>query len=248
MKPFTRRIVPRSFLDRYGRWKTQRRNSKKTIEEIFTEIYEENKWGGSRGEFYSGSGSTNDRIASAYLSVISDESVREGFRGLSFVDLGCGDFRIGRLMVPLGSRYTGVDIVRQLIERNQQTYGNATTRFLHLDIVADPLPDGDVCFLRQILQHLSNREISAVLPKLRQYRWVYITEHYPTDNRAIQPNKDKAHGSDVRVIENSGVYLSEPPFNLPSTTLHTVLEIPSDGLGEGHDPGVLRTIRYKPGG
>jgi hypothetical protein len=109
------------------------------------------------------------------------------------------------------------------------------------------LPDGDACFLRQVLQHLSNREICAILPKLNKYRWVYITEHYPTDNDGIKPNKDKVHVGDIRLLENSGVYLSKPPFNLPGQTLLKVLEIPSDGLGEGNDPGVIRTFRYKPG-
>jgi hypothetical protein len=127
MKQLIRRSVPQSLLECYGHLRKQIRNRNKSIEEIFTEIYEKNKWGGSQGEFYSGSGSTDERIVSAYLSAIANESSREGFRGLTFVDLGCGDFRIGSQLLPLCSRYIGVDIVKPLIKRNQQVYGSATT-------------------------------------------------------------------------------------------------------------------------
>ena len=151
-------------------------------------------------------------------------------------------------LLPLCSNYLGVDIVMPLIQRNQEKYGNATTRFLQLDIVGDELPGGDVCFVRQVLQHLSNEQISKVLSKLKQYKYVFITEHYPTENDAIKPNMDKPHGGDVRVCDNSGVYLAESPFDLPVQTLKHVLEVPGVGLGEGIDPGVIRTFLYKPGG
>ena len=67
---------------------------------------------------------------------------------------------------------------------------------------------------------------SLVLPKLVKYKYIFITEHYPTDNDAIRPNMDKPHGGDVRVYDNSGVYLAEPPFELPVQTLKQVLEVP----------------------
>ena len=117
---------------------------------------------------------------------------------------------------------------------------------MHLDIVAEALPDGDVCFVRHVLQHLSNEQILAILPKLRKYRWVFITEHYPTDGAAIEPNRDKVHGGYVRTVENSGVYLSAPPFALPAHSLTTVMEIPGADPGDGSDTGVIRTFLYKP--
>jgi len=118
---------------------------------------------------------------------------------------------------------------------------------MHLDIVEDELPNGDVCFVRQVLQHLSNRQIIVVLPKLKKYKWVFITEHYQTDNNVIKPNIDKVHGRDVRVYDNSGVYLSKPPFELPAQELKEVLEVPGVGLEGLNDPGVIRTFLYKPG-
>jgi len=251
MKSHIKKLVPIFLLDRYRRFKRlaeQRRNLNKTTEEIFTEIYEQNKWGGSQGEFYSGAGTADEQIVSAYINMISEKAFIENYFGLSFVDLGCGDFHIGKKLIPLCSSYIGIDIVKPLIQNNQEKYGNKAINFMHLNIVEDELPNGDVCFVRQVFQHLSNQKIIAVLPKLKKYKWVFITEHYPTDNNSIKPNIDIICGVDVRVYQNSGVYLTEPPFELPMEALEQVLEVPGLGLGERNDPGVIRTFLYKPGG
>ena len=251
MKSFIRKLLPDSLLKQYGRYerlKDRRKNSNKTTEEVFTEIYTKNKWGGSQGEFYSGTGTADEQVGSAYISMVAERAANDRFLGLTFVDLGCGDFQIGKQLLPLCSRYIGVDIVKPLIERNQETYGDETTQFVQLNITEDDLPNGDICFVRQVLQHLSNQQIATVLQKLKKYQWVFITEHYPTDNPAIVPNLDKTCGGDVRVFDNSGVYLTEPPFALPQQALILVLEVkvPGNGLGQGNDPGIIRTFLYKP--
>lgn len=177
--------------------------------------------------------------------MVSEKAQQENFSGLTFVDLGCGDFRIGKQLLPLCSSYIGVDVVKPLVRRNQEIYGDSRVQFVHLDIVKDELPNGDVCFIRQVLQHLSNKQIVDILAKITKYKWVFITEHYPTDNDTIEPNKDKPHGGDIRAYENSGVYLTKPPFELPSQKLEKVLEVAGAGLGEGYDPGVICTFLYK---
>lgn len=251
MRSLVRKWIPPSLLRHYrhvDRLREHRKNRDKTAEEVFTEIYERQQWGGTPGEFCSGSGSTNEQIIAAYISAVADKAASEGFRGSPFVDLGCGDFRVGQHLLPLCASYVGVDIVKPLVRRNQERYGNATTRFMHLDIVADDLPNGDVCFVRQVLQHLSNRQIMAVLRKLTSYRWVFITEHYPAENHATRPNRDKVHGRDIRAYDNSGVYLEHPPFGVPAHALEQVLEVPGVGVGNEEGQGVIRTFLYKPGG
>ena len=37
--------------------------------------------------------------------------------------------------------------------------------------------------------------------------------------------------------------LDRPPFNVPSSDLEVVLEVPGHGLDGLHDPGVIRTFR-----
>ncbi|MCI5123008.1 MAG: class I SAM-dependent methyltransferase [Candidatus Electrothrix sp. AR5] len=233
MKLFVRRLL-HYFFSNLQRYK------KNNVEEIFTDIYKKNIWGGVKGEFYSGDGSSDDEIVSPYISCISYEANNENFFGATFVDLGCGDFRVGRKLLPLCSNYIGVDIVEALIKNNNIKYRNKKTQFCHLNITDDVLPTGDVCFIRQVFQHLSNENIMSILPKLRKYTWVFITEHYPTGNDAIIPNIDKRSGSDIRIRNNSGVYLSEHPFNLPKETIRDVLKISYSKGGE------IRTFLYKP--
>jgi len=244
-------MLPSSILDRYRRFKRfrgQARNRHKSTEEVFTEIYATNQWGGVSGEFSSGSGTRDKQIVAAYVEMIRQIAAKEHFSDLAFVDLGCGDFGVGQHLVPLCATYIGVDIVAPVVRQNEQRYGNVTTRFIHLNMITDELPDGDVCFVRQVLQHLSNQQILSVLGKLGKYSRVFITEHYPTDNDAIQVNIDKVQGGDVRVYDNSGVYLTEHPFLLPPEAIQLLLEVPGAGMGENRDPGVIRTYLYKPSG
>lgn len=251
MKHIARKLTPRPLLERYRRWKrdwNHRQNRRKSAEEVFTQIYETNGWGGGPGEFRSGSGTASKEVVSAYVARIFKEAKDEGFLNTAAVDLGCGDFRVGQQLLPLFSAYVGVDVVAALIESHQRNYGNSTTRFAQLDVVQDEIPNGDVCFLRQVLQHLSNDQIADVLPKLQKYRWVYITEHYPSENRETKPNLDKAHGADIRLYQNSGVYLTEPPFSLPERAITAVLEVQGRGLEGIEDQGMIRTFRYKPRG
>jgi len=249
MKTLIRKLLPRYLLKRIRRFRAKLMNRHRSAEDIFTEIYDKHIWGGSQGEFYSGPGSARKQIVSPYISMVSEMASNESFLGLTFVDLGCGDFRVGKQLLPLCSDYIGVDIVEPLICRNTKKYGNATTRFIHSDIVNDELPSGDVCLVRQVLQHLSNQQILGILQKLRKFRWVFITEHYPANNNAIKPNIDKVHGHHIRVRKNSGVFLSEPPFELPKETLTEVLEVPAGGPRQGSQAstsGVIRTFLYRP--
>jgi hypothetical protein len=243
-------ILPTAVLDFVSRRRRDRRLSirrRMSNEEIFSKIYAENSWGGQKGEFCSGAGSTSDAVVTAYVDTIKRLATERGFVGTRFVDLGCGDFRVGQRLLTLCSSYVGVDVVPSLVDRNNQVFGSQTTRFIARDLSRDELPEGDVCFVRQVFQHLSNAEIMAILPKLYRYRWVFITEHQPGASSLIAPNIDKVHGEDIRVVFGSGVFLDKPPFDLPGESLEAVLELPGTGLGVGIDRGVIRTTLYTPG-
>lgn len=235
------RVVTRRW---YGR--EEETNRQRSAAAVFGALYQGNRWGGTDGEFFSGFGSTTETIVEPYLDVIRQRATSEGFLGKVFVDLGCGDFRVAEKLLPLCSRCIGVDVVEPLIRRNQAAYPAPNVQFCCLDIATDELPDGDVCFVRQVLQHLSNAEISAILEKLKRYQWVFITEHYPSETGKTRPNVDKVHGGHIRAFVDSGVYLSEPPFRLPAEALELVLEVPGTELEEGGPAGTIRTFLYKP--
>ena len=177
----------------------------------FSTIYRERIFGElPDAAFYSGDGSM-ERFADLYCRQVEGLVREHGIR--SIVDLGCGDFRIGKRLAGLVEEYKGIDIVPDLIAYNQREHSSTHVRFDCLDIVEDTLPPGDLCLIRQVFQHLENREISAVLAKLNVYRWVLVTEDVPA--RQVKfPNVDHVHGPRTRLVEDSGVYLTEPPFSV----------------------------------
>jgi len=193
------------------------------IEKVFTDIYLKNLWGGKLGEFYSGDGSSHhypDRYGEMVKEFIHKKRIT------SVVDLGCGDFVVGSKIQEAGIQYVGVDIVQELIKENQKRFSNSDVSFQCLNILTDPLPDGELCLVRQVFQHLSNAEISLALQKIRSYPYVIITEYYPAESDKTIPNKDKPHGPDTRITDNSAVYLDLPPFNL--NVVRMMLEVTSD--------------------
>ena len=87
------------------------------------------------------------------------------------------------------------------------------------------LPDAELCLVRQVFQHLSNDQIRSIIDKLRKYKYVIVTEHYPAPDRLRVPNLDKPHGADIRLYDSSAVYLDQPPFN---ASVDLLLEVPAD--------------------
>jgi SAM-dependent methyltransferase len=214
LKGTLKTILPAGLVGQYHRRQREKlraRNRQLSVKEVFTRIYRDNEWHGKAGEFDSGYGSQSD-MAAPYCQAAREFMETRGVK--SVVDLGCGDFRVGAGLQASGRQYVGVDIVEELVAQNQARYGNANVSFRCLDLIADELPDADICLMRQVLQHLSNAQIVAVLAKLEKYRYVLVTEHYPAPGVAVTPNLDKPHGSDTRTFDNSGVYLDQPPFNL----------------------------------
>lgn len=192
----------------------------KSLKETFTEVYRTNCWGGKDGEICSGSGSLI-KYAPKYRQLIQE--LVEKYKIKNVVDLGCGDFAIGKEILIDNVKYIGVDIVEDVIKRNAKEFSNDLTEFRCLNIVEDPLPEGELCLIRQVLQHLSNSQIRTVLKKCKQYRFVLITEHYPVTKELI-PNLDISHGGGTRIGLKSAIVLDKKPFSLKNSQL--VLEIP----------------------
>jgi glycosyltransferase involved in cell wall biosynthesis len=210
--------------------------NEKSLEEIFTDIYERNLWGGNPGEYFSGSGS-DESVARPYAKAVNDFIRQLAIR--SVVDLGCGDFRVGSLVNSPDIDYLGVDVVPALIDRNEALYGSSQVAFECLDIVNDELPDADLCLVRQVLQHLSNRQITILLSKLEKYRYVLITEHYPAPELYQGPNEDMVPGSDTRILKGSAVVVDAPPFGLAVKRTLLAIELPHHLVSAGE---TLRTL------
>jgi hypothetical protein len=221
----TVKLVTPSPLRRFAReYLSQRWDAKyegQPAKEIFSAIYRERKWGTRPDDdFSSGSGS---HIPSAVLPYV--DAVRRFLVSRpsppSLVDLGCGDFNIGKQLRPYCGRYVACDVVPALIQRNKNKFASMKVEFRCIDIIEDDLPDGDVVILRQVLQHLNNAQILRVVHKLYRYKFLVLTEHVPTKS-GFPPNRDKATGGRIRLPQGSGVVLTEFPFLLRVTSESTI--------------------------
>ncbi|HUF74325.1 MAG TPA: class I SAM-dependent methyltransferase [Gammaproteobacteria bacterium] len=185
---------------------------------IFRDIYAKGQWGKRGKEFFSGLGSIGTHVG-PYVGYVSEFVRTNGIEAI--VDLGCGDFRVAS-QIDLGrANYLGCDIVEELIARNTASFGNDKISFGSLDIVTDDLPDGDLCLVRQVFQHLSNGDILRSLVKLSAYRFVLITDELGP--ASARPNLDIEAFRGTRTDFGSGLYYDQPPFNLP---VEVVLDTP----------------------
>ena len=179
--------------------------------DVMNQIYEMNLWGGNQFDFYSGIGSHDAKIIDPYLKVII--AFLESYnRSLIVCDLGCGDFNIGKHLTKYSKKYIAIDVVENLTKRNKNLYKDHNLEFYCLDIINDKLPSGDCIILRQVLQHLSNKDIEKVIKKITVYKYIILTEHIPLGN--FVSNKDIISGQGIRLKQNSGVNILETPFNL----------------------------------
>ncbi|MBA6155049.1 class I SAM-dependent methyltransferase [Tenacibaculum sp. S7007] len=207
--------------------------TKKAMEQV----YEMNLWGGNTSEFYSGEGSHKANIIEPYLAVI--RSFLKSFKEpLTVCDLGCGDFNVGKELVQYSKKYIAVDIVRNLIEYNKSVFQKDNLEFHCLDIAKDDLPMGDCAIIRQVLQHLSNKEVKNVVEKLSVFKYIILTEHVPEGE--FIPNKDIISGQGIRLKKQSGIDLLVSPFNLKIKKKRQLLRIPLK-----NKKGVIITTLYK---
>ncbi len=188
--------------------------------QAFGQIYRESRWGRDPStKYYSGHGSRGHAV-DAYVDSMAERLAADQQalgRPLTIVDVGCGDFEVGRRLLQRlpEARYIGCDLVPDMIASHQKEYGDHRTSFMVLDAVEDELPAGDVCLIRQVLQHLSNADISGILQKIA-YPLLYVTESHPLEQ--VGPaNPDKPAGEDVRFDWRTGrggsVQLSLPPYS-----------------------------------
>lgn len=196
--------------------------------DAMAQVYEKNLWGGKTA-FYSGEGSHRPELVDPYIEVVR-KFLSAFDPPLSVCDLGCGDFNVGRQLVDLTRSYVAVDIVPDLIARNQGQFRADQLEFRCMDIAEDDLPPADCALLRQVLQHLSNAEVEKVVEKLGAYRYVILTEHLPKGE--FIPNKDIISGQGIRLKKQSGVDLMAPPFNFRAKQEKRLLSVDAgDGNG-----------------
>jgi hypothetical protein len=154
------------------------------MENIFTNIYETKLWGNNNNTNYSGgSGWGSDVSYNEYAYIpflrnfINNKNINK------IVDLGCGDFRCGPLIYnDLNILYTGYDTYKKLVDYNSNEYLPPKYTFIHLDFFnnKENIVNGDLCILKDVLQHWSVENIYIFLDYLvenKKFKYILISNH-----------------------------------------------------------------------
>jgi len=143
--------------------------AERDVEEIFTNIYDRQYWGSI--ETVSGWGSrlfATANIRSSIPALIKKYNIK------TLLDIPCGDFNWMK-EVDLGvSLYIGADIVKKMININNEHYGSKDRIFMALDATVDDLPQVDMIFCRDCLIHLTFKEIHRVIQNFKKSGAKYL--------------------------------------------------------------------------
>jgi hypothetical protein len=170
-------------------------------QDIFRSIYRTNAWGDK--DSVSGPGSNPELTAAIRMAL---PNILRDLQVHTLLDAPCGDFGwMNGLDLPI-DRYIGLDIVPELVARNQSAYGSEARAFRIANIAKDPLPQADAILCRDALVHLSTPLAQEAIHNFRRSgaTWLLATT-FP----ATMENRDIPTG------EWRPLNLERPPFSFP---------------------------------
>lgn len=182
-----------------------------SIENRFLLIYKNNYW------------KSNESISGVGSTIIQTENLRkklpiilEDLKIKSLLDAPCGDFNWMQHVLN-GSKinYTGIDIVSPLIKELNKKYSSDSVKFIHKNLLEQPLPYCDLLISRDFLFHLSYKDINKFIKNYIESNIPYIltTTHH---NLVGFLNHDIVSG-DYRKID-----LFSAPFKFPVEVLYNI--------------------------
>lgn len=186
---------------------------KTTVELAFENIYENNMWGLPSSDrrnkkFFSGGGTniTNDfelgyrKLLQSYLDKPDIKTV---------IEIGCGDFEVTGSLDLSNVDYTGYDVVKSLIDYNNENFGSTNIKFVHSSTIFQNLDlKADLIIIKDVLQHLPiNFYLNFIKNIPNNFKYNLITNDYSNVNQNI--NFGDYTGNDF----------SAEPFNMKANIL-----------------------------
>lgn len=193
--------------------------SQESLKERFEVIYRNNLWGSK--ETVCGEGSEiayTEPLRTWMIANLYNYSIRK------IVDAPCGDFNWMKLVTPkLDIEYIGIDIVSDIIKKNNLIHQDKKHSFFVGNICEDKLPACDLLIVRDCLFHMSFSDIEKFLVNISrvQYKYLLTTSHILGED---------FQNFDIRSGEFRLIDLFRAPFHFPK---YDVLERVAD-YPEGH--------------
>ena len=182
-----------------------------SLKEIFDRIYEKNLWQSS--ETVSGKGS--ELILAQNLLLYLPVLLKK-YNVKTVVDAPCGDYNWILHLDYRFEKYTGIDIVQKLIEKNKK-YENERVKFFAGDILTYNIPSSDLIFCRDCFIHLTFKQIFKALENFKKSGAGFI----------MLTSYDNCRNEDVLAGQFRKINLLLPPFNFPAPK-DIIQELPSE--------------------
>jgi hypothetical protein len=194
--------------DQYCSFKSIEKDEATNLAVIFTNIYNHNLW--NNKESVSGGGS------SLKATVKIREQLPIIFKALhikTVLDAPCGDFWwMRKVDFSCIDSYIGIDIVQDLIDKNNKLYAKPNIKFICKNLVTEQISKADLIICKDLFLHLSFADIKMILSNFKHSGSKYL----------LASTYVKATHNEDRQTINSGyrpVNLELPPFNFPKPLL-----------------------------
>lgn len=173
----------------------------------FEDVYRRRLWGaGTDDSPVSGPGSTlawSENARAALGDVIHDFAIT------SLLDAPCGDRTWIKAVDLARIRYTGVDIVPELIARHREHCADEQVRFEVMDVVEAVPAAHDLILCRHLLNHLCAGDVLRALANFSASgsRWLLTTTFVGNCQGLFHPDSSPEASVPINLLE--------PPYSLP---------------------------------
>ncbi len=167
--------------------------------EPFNRIYSANAWGAGSGP------ASRAAVTIEYRCFVERFITMNAIS--SILDIGCGDWQFSQFMNFAGAHYLGLDIVPEIIARNDEMFGrdNVAFRMMPGDLAA--LPGADLVLIKDVLQHQPTEDIVRWREPLKKFRFCLITNSW----RKL----DTPVNTDINLGGFRSLDLKQKPFDFP---------------------------------
>ena len=139
--------------------------------DVFDKIYENSYWGKGSG------GGSSPEATQPYKIFLEDFIRQHDIK--SVVDLGCGDWQFSQFLDFGGATYIGIDASKRVIAHNQQSFSRPGVSFGNLPKDCSDIPSADLLVCKDVLMHLSTKEVQDIVSILPNFKYALITNDVP---------------------------------------------------------------------
>ena len=152
-----------------------------TLQNIFDDIYEHDKWNGGSGP---GSNKSN---TTEYVSYLNE--LLRSLNVKSFLDIGCGDWQLAEQLDFTGIRYKGIDVSKNAVIAAKSKAPEGTD--ISNQEIHEISESFDFVHIKDVLQHLPLIECDKILGHASKSKHVLVVNDHCESNSDIDAGQHR---------------------------------------------------------